>query len=447
MFGPEIGPAFSTTRDGPLRPLWTDFNYAHRGLLRLGFEHTPISFDGDINSLGFKYVGGFYSNFFGSTSAPIVSTDAFIKLDYKNDLSVETAKFITTEPLQKAVAIRELNSTTSITDIGTVGDFNNANFSLAFHGYSYCLPSGLTGSFGQIPDYANPNFSGRHRFALDSFEFNMNVSATVESKFWCCKAKTGENMDLWTGLNQLSTRYEQPLISKGDTLRDSWEIAGAHVGKPIYYRDLLAKIADEFKVFINDENGICEFVSKGGVTQDWEFNESNTFSPWNDNITLSETDSGEIYNKLVVKFAKNHMTGNYGKQVKFENGGVEYSNALLATKGEALTVSYASATLNKASSTLSKIGITEKTLNIELDFIRDNATIVPLLLWLANNHYRTRAKATVEVSKRYFLNGKIGDGVKLNFPKLPSFYKNTMQVTKIVNKSNKFYSVELEEFL
>ena len=141
------------------------------------------------------------------------------------------------------------------------------------------------------------------------------------------------------------------------------------------------------------------------------------------------------------------VTIRVGKTLEITKDSSTFTTNIVKDANYNATVTSIQSQLSNADAFLSKINVTEKVLTIDLDWVRDDNTAIALAYWNARNYSRQRSKVTINVGKRYFLNGKLGDGVRLDLPQLPLFYQSVMQVTKIVNKSNKTFTVELEEYL
>lgn len=451
----------TTVYSGPNKSSWYALNYQNFATQRLTFDWSPFKFTGDITGCNFHYMGGvqYYfklENYTGTVYADYPSPA--VQMFFTDKDSVEQRTDLWEKRIETVSGVEDYSNHLKVQAnyqpfFNTVDDFKNANFSLRYTGWSYVEPSTSSitlntgaGTWSGTPDYQNGSY-GRHNFFLEGLRFDLDVSALVESKYWCFKGKTGTDLNLLAGLNQLASRYTNGTVTARDLFRNSYKISGAHTGEPIYYRDLLSKIANEFKVIITDDNGTSELISKGQAGVSWTFDESNVFAPFGDNITYGETPSTEIYNKIVVRYAKNHMTDSYGKTLEITKDSSTFTTNIVKDASYNATVTSIQSQLSNADAFLTKINVTEKVLTIDLDWVRDDNTAIALAYWNARNYSRQRSKVSINVGKRYFLNGKLGDGVRLDLPQLPLFYQSVMQVTKIVNKSNKTFTVELEEYL
>jgi hypothetical protein len=441
--------------DSAIATDWTYYNYNNK--LRMGITATfeNFKFDSNILDLTFRTFGGVYKNFEQSSSSEAFDMSgvgytpahSLISVNYDADTGGTGEKIIHNETSR--VGEHQIDDTFSGIPYATLADFYNSPPVITFNGWTTYQPVKSTTPFTYPPlasdcylDVASPSFFGSTRFALDGFRVDAQVKANVESKYWCFKGKTGDNTKLLDALNLLSSRYGTPTFLSGDALRDEWLLSGVHIGDPIYFRDILAKIADEFRVVISDKNGFLNIVALGSssVSPKYTIDESNVFAPFNDNIKFKETSATEIYNKIVIRYAKNHMTKRFGKTIALTANDVKRTFGVIEND-----ISDAQSYLQTASNTLAKIGITEKTKTIDLDWVRDDYTANEILKWWSFNSSRQRAKITAEVSKVAFIDANIGDVVNLDLPSTPEFYQVNYQIMQINNKSSKKYSLELEE--
>ena len=441
---------------------WYDYNYLNKLRIGVSADYEKFKFDSEVINLDVHVLGAVYKDFETSNDG-----DAF---DISNP-SFSPRRSTAHITLDKDGAIYDKvlhdNSSTSNTvyDINdkfnsswnaqqvfpTLSTFYDNPPTITFNGYTAYQPVKNT-DLGIEPidpatlylDRADPSFYGSTRFALDGIRVEAEVKASVESKYWCFKGKTGDAQNINQSLNTLATRYNATTFTSADTNRNSWLLSGVHTGNPIYYRDLLSKIADEFRVFITDRNGTSELVSMGlSSSPAYTIQESNTPSPWNSSVTFNETPATDIYNKMVVRYAKNHMTGRYGKVVSIDSQQIQRTEGVEAFDDVAELQNY----LSLSDSTLSKIGISEKIKTIDLEWVRDDYTANQILRWWCANSNRQRAVVKAEVSKLDFIDAKIGDLVDLDLPSLPQFYQVNYQIKKIVNKSNKRIVLEAEEII
>jgi len=442
--------------DGILASDWKYYNYTNKLRIGVTADYDNFKFDSNILNLNFRTLGGVYKNFESSTATNafdisgvgFTPVHSLISVNYDAGTGGTGEKIIHDED-SIAGTQYQIEDTYSAIPYATLEDFYNSPPVITFNGYSTYQPvkSSTPSTYPPLAsncslDVASPSFFGVSRFALDGFRVDAQVKAFVESKYWCFKGKTGNSTSLLNGLNILSTRYETPTFTSQDSYRDNWLISGVHTGDPIYFRDIVAKISDEFRVIISDKNGILSISSLGssGVTPAFTVNESNIFTPYNDNIKFKETPATEIYNKIVIRYAKNHMTNKYGKTIALTPNSVERTFGV-----ESFDVLDCQNDLQKASDTLAKININEKVKTVDLDWVRDDFTANEILKWWCANSSRQRAKCSVDVSKVSFIDSKIGDVVSLDLPSIPEFYQVNYQIMQINNKSDKTYTIEIEE--
>lgn len=459
QFSPSHGPWNNNVKQSDFFGLWEWYNYKNFGYQMLKFEWSEFKFSGDIKSAKFYYNGGMGGHVKLNEVSILDPVEDSTTLSWginfshknKNDITLNSEIAGDTynnwgESFDSSIA-REIKYSLDVSNsFDTLEDFKNSEPRIVFGGDSMLEPNkDKWESFG-VADYEDGEFF-KPRFFMDGVKFDIDVSAIVESKYWCFKGKTGSSVNLGAGLQQLADRYTNSNVTvrnESDKLIN-WEIAGAHIKSAVYYRDLLSKISDEFRVFITDNNGSQEVVAMGSdFDTTTTINESNILAPFNKNITYSETSSSEIYNKIVVRYAINHMTGNYTKTLEITSSGHTLNTEASATATAPLE-SYQSELL-KADSFLSKINISEKTKRVDLDWVRDDFTAIRIAGWWCKNASRQRAIVSATVSKRLFLDSKIGDSVKLDLPELPIFYKAPMQIKKIKNQGTK-YELELEEYV
>ena len=454
-FAPSIGCWDDNSYEGPNSSGWSDFNYFNYSYQALNFEFNTFKFDGNLTSVNFNCVGALKGDF-GIESPlyynqPIIEGRVGFTITDKdgNQNYTDIIQTFTTGDHNYTSLFN--NSYSLISSLSTVSDLNSSNLILRLSGCALSEPSNQALNFDPFSqnwsgtiDHSQGSY-GRHRIFIEGVRFNAEVSAVVESKYWCFKGKSGD-FNLVEGLQALASRYTNSTITARGQNRNNWNISGVVLKEPIYYRDLLAQIANEFRVFITDENGDSEIVPMETGDFDYTIDESNVFKPFNENVTYGETPSTEIYNKIVVRYAFNHMTGNYGKTLEIDSSGFSLNAEPDSLAKAPLSAGIPQANLEKADSFLEKIGITEKIKRVDLNWIRDDFTAIRVAGWWCEHMSRQRARVTVNVSKRQFLNAKIGEFCKLSLPDLPIFYKGILQITKINNKGKSF-ELDLEEYL
>lgn len=436
---------------------WEYYNYTNKLRVGVSADFEKFKYDSEILDFKLWFYGGVYKNWFSSTD-----TEAFdiSGAGFNPRKSYVVAK-VNDDLFSEEKILHDDSSTGnnefSIGDNFDVSYYNNLSEfyaeppTVTFNSYTTYNPVKSTNPSNDPPiasecylDRVDPSFFGASRFAVDGMRVDAQVKASIESKYWCFKGKTGDAQTLNEGLNTLADRYDSTAFTSGDGGRSSWLLAGAHTDNTIYYRDLLAKISDEFRVFVTDKNGGSEIVSMG-VSSDptLTIDESNIFTPWNDNIVFSETNSTEIYNKIVVRYAKNHMIKKYAKTVSITADEIQRTFGV----EEFDDVEELQGFLEVAKNTLSKIGIDEKVKTIDLDWVRDDYTANKILKWWCRNVNKQRAIITAEVSKSQFITAKVGDVIGLDLPSLPEFYQVNYQVKKIINKSDKKIVIEGEQII
>jgi len=428
---------------------WENQNYFTQGFVNIYPEFEEIGLEGDILEFGFDIDGGVYADFTNDGVNPIVSTNTGIKVYYTNEEGGENNHEIFTSD-QSSYAHKLISINNNIGFVNTISGFKNIQFNLQFFGWAIfnpCIlkddPNDPGGFLLDYIDFENPVQFGRHRFALDGWRFRLDVNALVESKYWFAKSKSADNLNVVDGLKLLAQNFSNTQY----TGSANGNISGAIFGEPVYYRDIVSQISKEFNLLISDENGYSNIVQKDAAfNQDFEINVSNVLKPLHSNLTFSETNSTEIYNEFVFRYAINHATKTYSKIITVNKDGWSVSKNVSFSQSEIDRLDDL-VLLCKSSNDnfLEQIGIIKKTKTSTYNFVRDN-TIISLAEFHVRNFTTKRALSQATVSKNIFLNAKIGDGVKLNVPNLVSFYNKNYKITDLKNGETT-YKISLEEFI
>ena len=268
--------------DTPIASTWPDYNYTNKIRVGLSADFDQFKFDSDVRDGTFYFYGAVYTGFTQSSDSNAYGMGFPGGSPYRSLVSLSyIATYLepSLPPFEVSTNIHDYNS--SVEGIfnlnGTqsllykkLSDFYENPPQVNFNGYTAYNPVKNSNPIQDPPIAANsyldrvdPSFFGSSRFAMDGMRADINVNARVESKYWCFKGISADNLDLETGLNQLATRYNSTPFSSVGVGRSDWKVAGVHVGDPIYYRDLLAQITEEFRVFTTDRNGLSELVPMG----------------------------------------------------------------------------------------------------------------------------------------------------------------------------------------